>query len=76
VLAESGNGLTFEDVFADWLVAAYLDEPELSDGRFGYDLIDTVQPELDVEHTDYPAERGSQVAQYAVDYVYLQAEQI
>jgi immune inhibitor A len=72
VLAESETGLTFADVFADWVVAVYLDDPELVDERFGYDLIDTVQPQLDVEHDRYPAERVTQVAPYGVDYIYLE----
>jgi hypothetical protein len=71
VLSENNTGLTFDDVFADWLVAVYLDEPELADERFGYDLIDTVQPELDAEHTRYPVEQATEVSQYGVDYVYL-----
>jgi immune inhibitor A len=71
VLAENGTDLTFTDVFADWLVAAYLDDPELADGQFGYDLIGTIQPELDAEHIRYPAQRESEVSQYGVDYVYL-----
>jgi len=33
ILAE--RGLTFEDVFADWLIANYLDDTELADGRYG-----------------------------------------
>ncbi len=70
-LAEQGSPLTFSDVFADWLVAAYLDDPTLADGRFGYDLLNTAQPQLDQEHTHYPVERATQVSQFGVDYVYL-----
>ena len=54
VLAEFGTGLTFTDVFADCVVAAYVADPDLADGRFGYELIDTAQPELDIEHKRYP----------------------
>jgi immune inhibitor A len=71
VLAENETGLTFTDVFADWAAAVYLDDPELADGRFGYEFIDTVQPELDDEHIYYPAERATQVSPYGVDYIYL-----
>jgi hypothetical protein len=56
------------------VVALYLDDPELSAGRFGYDLIDTPQPELDAEHTHYPVERVADVSQYGVDYIYLRGE--
>jgi immune inhibitor A len=75
VLAENETGLTFTDVFADWLVANYLDQPELADGRFGYDLIDTAQPLLAMEHDRYPAKRVSDVTQYGVDYIYLEGGQ-
>jgi immune inhibitor A len=71
-LADSGTDLTFTDVFADWLVAVYLDDPGLDGGHLGYDLIDTVQPQLDIEHDRYPAERVTQVAPYGVDYIYLE----
>jgi immune inhibitor A len=71
VLAANDAGLTFDDVFADWLVAVYLDDPTLEGGRFGYDLIDTVQPALDAEHDRFPVERAARVSQYGVDYIYL-----
>jgi hypothetical protein len=70
-LADGDTGLTFTDVFADWVVAAYLDDPALDDGRFGYELIDLAQPQLDAEHDRYPVERVTQVAPYGVDYIYL-----
>jgi immune inhibitor A len=71
VLAENETSLTFTDVFADWVAAAYLDDPELADGRFGYELVDSAQPQLDTEHKRYPVERTSNVAPYGVDYIYL-----
>ena len=71
VLAENSAGLTFTDVFADWLAAVYLDDPALDGERFGYDMIDTSQPKLAAEHTHYPAQEAAQVSQYGADYVYL-----
>jgi hypothetical protein len=71
-LADSDTGLTFTDVFADWVVAAYLDDAALDDGRFGYELIDPPQPQPDAEHDRYPVQRVTQVAPYGVDYSYLQ----
>ena len=43
VLESKGSGLTFDDVFADWVIANYLDDPKLDDGRYGYER-DEVQP--------------------------------
>jgi immune inhibitor A len=72
VLDDDDSGLTFGDVFADWVVANYLDDPALGDGRYGYELIDIAQPQLDEEHQRYPVERFTQVVPYGVDYVYLE----
>ena len=72
VLAANDTGLAFTDVFADWVVAAYLDDPELADGHFGYEMIDPPQPVLDQEHLRFPIERAAQVSQYGVDYVYVE----
>jgi hypothetical protein len=67
--------LTFEDVFADWLVATYLDDPAVEAGRFDYGAIDPAAPLVDDEHAGYPVERTTQVAQYGADYIYLQGGQ-
>lgn len=74
VLAEHDTGLSFVDVFADWVAAVYLDDPQLADGRFGYDLIDPAQPKLDSEHNQFPVERFAKVAPYGVDYVHLDGD--
>jgi hypothetical protein len=34
--ALKGNGTTADDVFSDWIVANYLNDPTLADGRYGY----------------------------------------
>jgi hypothetical protein len=36
VLSDLGYTETFGDVFADWAVANFLDDPSIGDGRFGY----------------------------------------
>jgi len=36
ILAQFGSGETVSDLFADWAVANYLDDPTLADGRYGY----------------------------------------
>jgi hypothetical protein len=71
VLEASGNGLTFDDVFADWVIANLLEDPELADGRYGYER-DEVEPmALDARHRRYPIRREADVHQYATDYVEL-----
>jgi immune inhibitor A len=72
ILAE--QGLTFEDVFADWLIANYLDDSELADGRYGYRDLAVGPAYLDQIHTDYPVQRAATVHQYGADYVELRGE--
>ena len=68
------QGLTFEDVFADWLIANYLDDTELADGRYGYRDLAVGPAYLDQIHTDYPAQRSTTVHQYGADYIELRGE--
>ncbi|MFH1009009.1 MAG: Ig-like domain-containing protein, partial [Candidatus Latescibacterota bacterium] len=39
-LAAQGKGVGFPEVFQDWIVANYLDDGEVGDGRYGYNLFD------------------------------------
>jgi len=56
VLDDYGYSEDFEDVFADWVVANYLDDPSLADGRYGY--VGEELPSFNVMRTfdgsDYP----------------------
>ena len=73
VLAANGFEFTSHDVFQDWLIANYLNDPDLGDGRYGYegiDLYDTV--DIDHSHRRYPDSRSSTVHQYAADYIELE----
>jgi immune inhibitor A len=72
VLDELGTGLTFQDVFADWQVANYLDDPLPADGRYHYGNLDPSRPSLDMIHHSYPVQRATTVHQYGTDYVELQ----
>jgi len=72
ILAE--QGLTFEDVFADWLIANYVDNVELADGHYGYRDLAVGPAYLDQIHTDYPAQRSTTVHQYGADYIELRGE--
>jgi len=74
ILAE--HGLTFEDVFADWLIANYLDHTELADGRYGYRGLTVGPAHLDQTHTDYPVQRSTTVHQYGADYIELRGQPV
>lgn len=76
VLDELGAGLTYEGLFADWIVANLLDDPAIGDGRYGYDDIDP--PSFDIEtsyyESDYPVSQSSTVHQHGADYIELYGE--
>ncbi|MFC2037052.1 hypothetical protein ACFLYD_03650 [Chloroflexota bacterium] len=64
----------FEDVFADWLIANYLDDPNLADGRYGYSEVQIEQPSHTADHAVYPVRKQGAVHQYAADYMVLQGK--
>lgn len=73
VLAENGFDVTAEDVFQDWVIANYLNDPSLGDGRYGYQGIDLLETlAIDHLHRRYPDRRSSSVHQHAADYVQLE----
>ncbi len=72
ILAE--QGLTFDDVFADWLIANYLDDAELADGRYGYRDLAVGPADLDQIHADYPVQLSATVHQHGADYIELQGQ--
>jgi len=64
-------GYSFDELFADWVVANYLDDSSLEDGRYGYrELRMGVGDVYSLRR--YPAERQETVHQYAADYIAFQ----
>jgi hypothetical protein len=75
ILEEMGGPhQTFEDLFADWLVANYLDSPRPAAGRYGYLELDIEQPRYAARHTTFPVQRKATIHQYAADYILLEGE--
>ncbi len=76
VMDDLGAGLTYEDLFADWVVANLLDDPSITDGRYGYEKINP--PSFSIEtvygESDYPLSEGSTVHQHGTDYIELRSE--
>lgn len=70
ILAEYGS--SFEELFADWSVANWLDDPALADGRWGHQNLDL---DLDASARAYglPFTYTGSVHQQAADYVDLLA---
>ncbi|MBN1679143.1 MAG: immune inhibitor A [Anaerolineae bacterium] len=72
-LTITGQGLTVDEVFADWIVANLLDDPYVGGGRYFYQTLDLpqrIQPvaldglQADFEYTD-------SINQYGADYLSL-----
>ncbi len=77
ILAWAGSNLTFDDIYADWVVANYVDDPNAlgSDGLYGYRDFDQEQPQLDATYTDFPTDvQQRTVYNYGTDYILLKNE--
>ena len=67
-------GLSGDDVFADWVVANWLDDPSQIDGRWGYPDYDLDPMKTIEDYWSLPAQGEGQVHQYAADYITIEAE--
>ncbi len=73
VLDDLGYTENFADVFADWAVANFLDDPTIGDGRFGY--VGDELPDFGVAgtYTTYPVPATTRTVSYwAADYYRFQ----
>ncbi len=70
-LSQAGRSEKFDDVFADWLVANYLDSSaptgEASTWSYAGQSVGPVA--LAADHGDYPVTQGTTVSQYGADYI-------
>lgn len=74
-LAQAGRPERFDEIFADWVVANYLDAPEAdADGLFGYASIDLYPIAVEETYRSYPVSATAQVNQYAADYIRLSGQ--
>jgi immune inhibitor A len=72
-LQKAGRPERFDDIYADWVIANYLDAPNAdSEGRYGYSNIDLAPMAVSETYTKFPAQAEAQVSQYGVDYIRLQ----
>ncbi len=71
-LTTIGADVTFDELFADWVVANWVDDPDAldADGRFGYRRFDLVDAGAAATYTAAPvAETAAQVSNYGTDYL-------
>jgi hypothetical protein len=70
-LSQTGRGITFDDLFEDWIVANLLDDPSVGDGRYAHDDLEhRAMVNLGLRPDGRPAEQS--VQQYGAEYVELQ----
>ncbi|MEZ4662056.1 MAG: immune inhibitor A [Caldilineaceae bacterium] len=77
VLAAAGQPLDFNSLFADWVVANYVDDPNALglDGVYGYRKFEQRAPRLDNTLDEYPvAPIETGVQNYATDYTLLKGQ--
>ncbi len=66
-LDEQAPGLKFDDVFADWTIANYINDRDLG-SRYSY--LDTpLQLRRPLEYSKYPVNNTDEVHQYGTDYI-------
>ena len=68
VLQQIGAGMTADDLFADWVIANWLDDASLDDGRWGYDGYHVEEMQPVKEFQALPVFYSGDVHQYAADY--------
>jgi hypothetical protein len=71
VLQAAGQSKTFDDVFAGFAIANYLNDPDLAEGQWGYRELSFKPATIDTYHGRFPLDRQSTVRQYGVDYIEL-----
>lgn len=69
--AQTGQPITADDFFMDWVVANYLNDPAINDGRFAYQRYNDVMEPSDTETISSCPQNlsGRAVNQYGADYI-------
>ncbi len=72
------QGYDHRALFADWVVANLIDDPDFAEGQYGYRSVDPYKVRIDVDYDeeDFPPDgHTSTVHQYGVDYVEVRGTQ-
>jgi immune inhibitor A len=74
-LLNTGQGMGIDEVFADWILANYLDDPYIGDGRYYYQTLDLpvrIRPQA-LHMMGGLVQYVDMVNQYGADYVQISA---
>jgi len=63
------GGTDFETFFADWIVANLLDDPDVEDGRYGYESLRLPTPQVERLRASPSSPYKGRVHQFGVDYL-------
>ncbi len=72
VLDASQGGMKFDDLFADWAVANYLNDPSVDNGRYAYANEPTFHISREPVLGQFPITKTMQMSEYASNYFALQ----
>jgi hypothetical protein len=70
-LQRMGSSARLEDVFKDWVLANYINDPAVADGRYSYEVRGDAKIGVERRLVKYPDTHSSAVHQYAAQYVAL-----
>ena len=81
MLRREGQAQEFDAVFADFLIANFLDDSTLDQGQWGYQLnglqaIQLTPPRLEAQHATFPVDVTTTVNQYGADYIEISAQKL
>ncbi len=69
VLAAEEQPYRFDDIFSDWVVANYLNNPTLDHGEWGYRNLTLSPVAVEAAPQAYPVSQATTVNQYAANYM-------
>ncbi len=74
-LAELGRSVSFNKIFSDWVIANYLDNPDIYDGKYGYSTLN-IKLSPSATESQYPIDKKfSSVLPWSAQYIEFKKEQ-
>lgn len=72
VLDQRNPRMSFDDLFADWAIANYLNDPKIENGKYAYTNEPTVRISNEPVLTQFPMQRSARMREYATNYFGIQ----
>jgi hypothetical protein len=74
ILTKHKADKNFDDIFADFVVANYLQDPTINEGVWGYTSLSPTNVGVVEKYQHYPVEQTDTVHQYGTDYIELYSQ--